>query len=85
MSFRKHDYIRVEKEFGVNADGERRNTTNDRILVVDDEPTITEFLETGLTYEGYTVLTVADGAAALDAAHYLPSRDRDPGCDAAGY
>ncbi len=40
-----------------------------RILVVDDEPTITEFLETGLTYEGYTVLTVADGAAALEVAH----------------
>ncbi|MBA3947161.1 MAG: response regulator transcription factor [Herpetosiphonaceae bacterium] len=40
-----------------------------RILVVDDEPTITEFLETGLTYEGYTVVTVADGATALETAH----------------
>jgi two-component system OmpR family response regulator len=39
-----------------------------RILVVDDEPTITEFLETGLTYEGYTVRTVGDGLAALTAA-----------------
>jgi len=38
-----------------------------RILVVDDEPTITEFLETGLTYEGYTVRTVGDGLAALQA------------------
>ncbi len=36
-----------------------------RILVVDDEPTITEFLETGLTYEGHTVRSVADGVAAL--------------------
>lgn len=39
-----------------------------RILVVDDEPTITEFLETGLTYEGYTVRTVADGTTALKVA-----------------
>lgn len=39
-----------------------------RILVVDDEPTITEFLETGLSYEGYTVQAVADGVAALAAA-----------------
>src|SRR3712207_2384246 len=37
-----------------------------RILVVDDEPTITEFLEIGLTYEGYDVQTVADGVAALE-------------------
>ncbi|HEY0602408.1 MAG TPA: response regulator transcription factor [Herpetosiphonaceae bacterium] len=36
-----------------------------RILVVDDEPTITEFLEIGLTYEGYTVETVADGTEAI--------------------
>lgn len=36
-----------------------------RILVVDDEPTITEFLETGLTYEGYTVRTIDDGLAAI--------------------
>lgn len=39
-----------------------------RILVVDDEPTITEFLETGLTYEGFTVRTAADGQTALDLA-----------------
>jgi len=39
-----------------------------RILVVDDEPTITEFLETGLEYEGFAVLSVADGIAALEAA-----------------
>jgi DNA-binding response OmpR family regulator len=39
-----------------------------RILVVDDEPTIVDFLETGLSYEGYAVLAVADGRAALEAA-----------------
>lgn len=39
-----------------------------RVLVVDDEPTITEFLETGLTYEGYTVRTIDDGLAAIAAA-----------------
>lgn len=39
-----------------------------RILVVDDEPTITEFLDIGLTYEGYLVQTVADGSAALEVA-----------------
>ncbi|HEY0605043.1 MAG TPA: response regulator transcription factor [Herpetosiphonaceae bacterium] len=39
-----------------------------RILVVDDEPTITEFLETGLTYEGYAVRTIDDGLAAIAAA-----------------
>jgi DNA-binding response OmpR family regulator len=38
-----------------------------RILVIDDEPTITEFLETGLRYEGYEVLTLGDGAGALAA------------------
>ena len=38
-----------------------------RILVVDDEPTIIDFLETGLAYEGYAVAAVADGNAALEA------------------
>lgn len=36
-----------------------------RILVVDDEPTITEFLELGLGHEGFSVATAADGVAAL--------------------
>lgn len=39
-----------------------------RILVVDDEPTITDFLETGLSYEGFSVRTVPDGDAAIAAA-----------------
>ena len=36
-----------------------------RILVVDDDPEIVSFLKRGLTYEGYTVDTAADGAQAL--------------------
>lgn len=44
---------------------EEQSPPDVRILVVDDEPTITEFLEIGLTYEGYTVETVADGAEAI--------------------
>ena len=39
-----------------------------RILVVDDEPTITDFLETGLQYEGFAVRTAADGVTALEVA-----------------
>jgi DNA-binding response OmpR family regulator len=36
-----------------------------RVLVVDDEPQILEFLRMGLTYEGFDVQTASDGAAAL--------------------
>ena len=32
-----------------------------RILVIEDEPTITEFLRTGLAYEGYQVVVAPDG------------------------
>ena len=39
-----------------------------RVLVVDDEQTILEFLTMGLGYEGFTVEAVADGVAALAAA-----------------
>ena len=39
-----------------------------RILIVDDEPTITEFLEIGLTYEGFVVQTAGDGVAAIECA-----------------
>jgi two-component system, OmpR family, response regulator len=38
------------------------------ILVVDDEPAITELLATALKYMGYQVSTAASGFAALDAA-----------------
>jgi two-component system OmpR family response regulator len=39
-----------------------------RILVVDDEPAITELLSTALRYMGYQVTTAATGFTALDAA-----------------
>ncbi len=49
---------------------ERRDA---RILVVDDEPTITEFLDIGLTYEGYLVRVAADGPSAIETARtFLP-------------
>ncbi|MBI2832474.1 MAG: response regulator transcription factor [Chloroflexi bacterium] len=38
---------------------------NRRILVVDDDPEIVSFLKRGLTYEGYSVATAADGSEAL--------------------
>lgn len=38
-----------------------------RILVVDDEPLVTEVVERYLQREGYAVKTAADGVAALDA------------------
>src|SRR5438132_69764 len=39
--------------------------TRGRILVVDDEPTITEFLGRALAQDGYTVDTAKDGISAL--------------------
>ena len=36
-----------------------------RVLIVDDEPSIREFLRVGLSYAGYTVTTAADGPEAL--------------------
>jgi two-component system OmpR family response regulator len=39
-----------------------------RILVVDDEPSITELLSTALRYMGYQVTTAATGLGALEAA-----------------
>ncbi|MEV0685049.1 response regulator transcription factor [Nocardia sp. NPDC050378] len=39
-----------------------------RILVVDDEPMIVELLSTSLRFQGFEVVTAADGAAALDTA-----------------
>jgi two-component system OmpR family response regulator len=38
-----------------------------RVLVVDDEPNITELVAMALRYEGFTVQTAATGRAALDA------------------
>ncbi|MGB8647379.1 MAG: response regulator transcription factor [Anaerolineae bacterium] len=42
------------------------------ILVVDDEPNITEFLRVGLGYEGYQVTTAADGREGLRRAEMQP-------------
>jgi DNA-binding response OmpR family regulator len=39
-----------------------------RVLVVDDELTMREFLEMGLGYEGFDVRTAADGTAGLETA-----------------
>lgn len=39
-----------------------------RILIVEDEPKISRFIELELTHEGYTVQTAFDGVAGLDAA-----------------
>lgn len=41
---------------------------NERILVVDDENKIADFLQRGLAYEGYLVRTAQDGEAGLAAA-----------------
>lgn len=40
-----------------------------RILVVDDEPMVRALITRALTDEGYEVVAVANGRAALDAAH----------------
>lgn len=40
-----------------------------KILVVDDEPNIVQFLELGLTNEGFEVETAQDGIEALTLIH----------------
>ncbi|MGP8161812.1 MAG: response regulator transcription factor [Candidatus Dormibacteria bacterium] len=42
-------------------------TERGRILVVDDEPSITDFIQLGLSHEGYEVATAADGRQGLRA------------------
>jgi two-component system OmpR family response regulator len=42
-------------------------TERGRILVVDDEPSITDFIQLGLRHEGYEVATAADGRQGLRA------------------
>jgi two-component system, OmpR family, response regulator len=51
-----------------NAKPERRG----RVLVVDDEASITELLSTALRYMGYEVSTARTGAGALESASRLP-------------
>ena len=45
-----------------------------RVLVVDDDESIREFVNLALTDEGYEVLTAHDGAAALDVIRRHPPR-----------
>jgi len=43
-----------------------------RILVIDDEPKIVDFIRRGLTYEGYAVDVACDGQSGLDQAEREP-------------
>ena len=43
---------------------------NAEILVIEDEPTIIEFLRTGLKYEGYNVLIAPEGRRGLEIAQH---------------
>ena len=51
------------------AAGRSGDTSGPRILVIEDEPTIVEFLRTGLAYEGYRVIVSPDGRTGFDYAH----------------
>jgi len=48
-------------------DQHTKSSSGPRILVIEDEPTITEFLRTGLTYEGYQVVIAPDGMTGYNA------------------
>ena len=48
--------------------GGSRKPSEDRILVVDDDPSVREMLTRVLTGEGYLVLAAADGATAVEIA-----------------
>lgn len=48
-------------------DGERADGAKPTILIVEDEETIAEFLSMGLSYAGFQVTVVGDGADALSA------------------
>src|SRR5579859_1891766 len=65
-------YDRLRSDDGVASDGgtavvtmEAADPGRPRVLVVEDEETIVEFLTLGLTFEGFTVSAVRDGAQAL--------------------
>jgi two-component system, OmpR family, response regulator MprA len=44
----------------------------ERVLIIEDEEKILDFLRRGLSYEGYRVETAADGTAGLNAARATP-------------
>jgi DNA-binding response OmpR family regulator len=48
--------------------GGRTVLVEDKVLIVEDEPTLLETLEYNLTRQGYQVFTAADGLAALEVA-----------------
>ena len=49
-----------------------RNESAGRVLVVDDESSITDLLSTALRYMGYEVTTARTGMSALEAASRTP-------------
>ena len=53
---------------GGNAPPGKNTVAGAHVLVVDDEPAITDLLATALRYMGYRVTTASTGQAALDAA-----------------
>ena len=53
---------------GNGANGNGHGVPGAHVLVVDDEPAITDLLSTALRYMGYQVTTAATGSAALEAA-----------------
>lgn len=46
----------------------RESTSNKKILIVDDEPDILEFLQYNLRKEGFSVVTASDGLQAIEVA-----------------
>ena len=61
----------------------RPDGTPIRVLVVDDEPTLTDLLSMALRYEGWEVRTAADGDARGDRGPRVPARRRRARRDAA--
>ena len=69
-------FAQLTHRFGCEACGvslTRDSTTADRtrVLVVDDEPNITELVSLGLRYEGFDVSSAHDGRGALRAVREL--------------
>src|SRR5687768_15827924 len=51
-----------------SSEGDAANLPRPRVLIVDDEPGILDFLSMGLGYEGFEVRCAADGIAGLQMA-----------------
>ena len=52
----------------------------ERVLIIEDDPQITNFLRRGLLYEGYQVEAAADGETGLIAARDRPPDARPERC-----